>query len=84
MRILAISDSLRAASSNTEVLKAAQRLAPTGLEVVLYAGLGRSALIPTWTNPSPRGRCGRSGAKSASATGCSSVVPNTRTVCPAS
>ena len=41
MRILAVSGSLRAASSNTAVLKAAQRLAPTGLEVVLYAGLGR-------------------------------------------
>lgn len=41
MRILAVSGSLRAASSNTAVLKAAQRLAPTGLEVVLYDGLGR-------------------------------------------
>lgn len=41
MRILAIPANLRAASSNTAVLKAAQQLAPTGLEVVLYDGLGR-------------------------------------------
>jgi chromate reductase len=41
MRILAISGSLRAASSNTAVLKAAQQLAPADLEVVLYDGLGR-------------------------------------------
>ncbi|MBV9491094.1 MAG: NAD(P)H-dependent oxidoreductase [Verrucomicrobia bacterium] len=40
MRILAISGSLRAASSNTAVLKAAQRLAPADLEVALYDGLG--------------------------------------------
>ena len=41
MRILAISGSLRTASSNTAVLQAAQRLAPAGMEVVLYDGLGR-------------------------------------------
>lgn len=40
MRILAISGSLRAASSNTEVLRAAALLAPDGVEVALYGGLG--------------------------------------------
>ena len=40
MRILAISGSLRAVSSNTELLRAAARIAPAGMEVVLYGGLG--------------------------------------------
>ncbi|TWB63423.1 NADPH-dependent FMN reductase [Nitrospirillum viridazoti] len=39
MRILALSDSLRAASSNTAVLKAAALLAPAGVEVRLYDGM---------------------------------------------
>lgn len=39
MRLLAISGSLRAASSNRSALEAAQRLAPAGVEVVLYRGL---------------------------------------------
>ena len=40
MRILAISGSLRAASSNTATLQAAILLAPAGIEVTLYTGLG--------------------------------------------
>jgi chromate reductase len=40
MRLLAISGSLRAVSSNTAALQAAARLAPEGLEIVLYEGLG--------------------------------------------
>jgi chromate reductase len=40
MRILAISGSLRAASSNTALLRAAATLAPAGVEVALYGGLG--------------------------------------------
>jgi chromate reductase len=40
MRILAISGSLRAASSNTAALQAATLLAPAGIEVALYTGLG--------------------------------------------
>ena len=40
MRILAVSGSLRAASSNTEVLRAAALLAPEGVEVALYERLG--------------------------------------------
>jgi chromate reductase len=39
-RILAISGSLRAASSNTAVLRAAARLAPEDVELTLYGGLG--------------------------------------------
>jgi NAD(P)H-dependent FMN reductase len=39
VRILAISGSLRAASSNTALLRAAVSLAPEGVEVVLYEGL---------------------------------------------
>jgi chromate reductase len=41
MRILAISGSLRAASHNTALLRAAAELAPEGVEVVLYDGLDR-------------------------------------------
>lgn len=40
MRLLAISGSLRRVSSNTALLRAAATLAPPGVEVVLYAGLG--------------------------------------------
>jgi chromate reductase len=40
MRILAISGSLRASSSNTALLRAAIALAPPGVEVTLYDGLG--------------------------------------------
>jgi chromate reductase, NAD(P)H dehydrogenase (quinone) len=40
MRVLAIAGSLRAASSNQELLRAIARLAPAGTEVEVYAGLG--------------------------------------------
>jgi NAD(P)H-dependent FMN reductase len=40
MQIVAISGSLRATSSNAAVLRAAALLAPPGVEVLLYAGLG--------------------------------------------
>ena len=40
MRILAISGSLRLASSNTALLRAAALLAPEGVEITLYGGLG--------------------------------------------
>jgi NAD(P)H-dependent FMN reductase len=40
MRILAISGSLRSTSSNTNVLRAAQILAPPGVDVILYESLG--------------------------------------------
>ncbi len=40
MRILAISGSLRAASSNAAILRAAGALAPERVAVALYAGLG--------------------------------------------
>jgi len=38
--ILAISGSLRASSSNSAVIRAARELAPPGLSVVIYEGLG--------------------------------------------
>ena len=41
MRVLAISGSLRAASYNTALLRAAAQLAPDGVEVQLYEGLDR-------------------------------------------
>jgi chromate reductase, NAD(P)H dehydrogenase (quinone) len=40
MRILAISGSLRAVSSNTSALQALASLAPDGVEIALYRGLG--------------------------------------------
>jgi chromate reductase, NAD(P)H dehydrogenase (quinone) len=39
MKILAISGGLRAGSSNTAVLRAAARLAPAGVEIVLFEGI---------------------------------------------
>src|SRR5262245_39722250 len=39
MRILAISGSLQAASSNTTLLRAAIALAPKGVEIILYDGI---------------------------------------------
>jgi chromate reductase, NAD(P)H dehydrogenase (quinone) len=41
VRVLAISGSLRAASHNTALLRAAATLAPAGVEVELYDGLDR-------------------------------------------
>src|SRR5690349_8235590 len=41
MKILAISGSLRTGSSNTAVLRAAARLVPVGVEIVLYDGIAR-------------------------------------------
>lgn len=40
MKILAISGSLRAVSSNTALLRAAATLAPPGMEIAVYGGLG--------------------------------------------
>lgn len=40
MRLLAISGSLRRSSSNTLLLEAAARLAPEGVEVAIYDGIG--------------------------------------------
>lgn len=40
MRILAISGSLRAASANTRIVEALALLAPPGIEVSVYGGLG--------------------------------------------
>ncbi len=39
-RLLAISGSLRAVSSNTALLRAAATLAPNGMEIYVYGGLG--------------------------------------------
>ena len=40
MKIVAISGSLRAASTNTALVRAAAALAPIGMEVAIYDGLG--------------------------------------------
>jgi NAD(P)H-dependent FMN reductase len=40
MRVLALSGSLRAASINSALLRAAARLAPPGMAVTVFAGLG--------------------------------------------
>jgi NAD(P)H-dependent FMN reductase len=45
MRILALSGSLRAASTNTALLQAAAKAAPPGIAVDLYDGLGRLPLF---------------------------------------
>ena len=41
MRLVAISGSLRSASLNTSVLQAARRLAPGGVEIELFEGIGQ-------------------------------------------
>jgi len=48
MRILAISGSLRASSSNTRLLRAMAALAPKGVAVTLYEGL---ADLPHFGSP---------------------------------
>lgn len=53
MRILAISGSLRAASSNTALLGAVQRLAPAGTRVRLLAGAGTLPLFNPDLEPRP-------------------------------
>lgn len=45
MKVLAISGSLRAASLNTMLLRVVARLAPPGISVVLFDGLGRLPLF---------------------------------------
>ncbi len=45
MKILAISGSLRAASNNTMLLRALARLAPAGMNVDIYSGLGTLPLF---------------------------------------
>ena len=40
MRVLAISGSLRSQSSNTTLLRAAEMLAPTGVEIAIYDRIG--------------------------------------------
>lgn len=54
MKILAISGSLRKASLNTALLRAVARIAPTGIEVSLYRGLGDFPLFnPDIETPEP-------------------------------
>lgn len=54
MRILAISGSLRKASLNSALLRAVARIAPPGIEVVLYSGLGDLPLFnPDIETPEP-------------------------------
>jgi chromate reductase, NAD(P)H dehydrogenase (quinone) len=45
MRILGISGSLRNVSKNSALVRAAKLLAPTGVEVVIYEGLGHLPLF---------------------------------------
>jgi chromate reductase len=55
MRVLAISGSLRAASHNTTLLRAVARIAPPGIEVVLYRGIGDLPLFnPDIESPAPQ------------------------------
>jgi chromate reductase, NAD(P)H dehydrogenase (quinone) len=54
MRLLALSGSLRRASSNTALLGAASRLAPDGVEVTLFQGIGDLPLF----NPDVEGTAG--------------------------
>lgn len=54
MKLLALSGSLRAASENTRVLRAAARLAPAHVRVVVYSGLGELPLFnPDIEFPNP-------------------------------
>ncbi len=54
MDVLALSGSLRAASENTRLLRAVARLAPPGIEVEVYSGLGELPLFnPDIEFPNP-------------------------------
>ncbi|MBU1215398.1 MAG: NAD(P)H-dependent oxidoreductase [Gammaproteobacteria bacterium] len=54
MNILALSGSLRAASENTRLLHALAQVAPAGMRVVVYAGLGELPLFnPDIELPNP-------------------------------
>lgn len=54
MQILALSGSLRAASENTRLLRAAAHLAPADIRLVVYAGLGELPLFnPDIEFPNP-------------------------------
>lgn len=53
MHVLAISGSLRAASINSAFCRAAQRLAPPGLAVTVFAGLGELPLFNPDLEPDP-------------------------------
>ncbi len=54
MNILALSGSLRAASENTRLLRAVSRLAPPGIAVTIYPGLGELPLFnPDVEFPNP-------------------------------
>lgn len=54
MNILALSGSLRATSENTQLLHALAHLAPAGMEVVVYPGLGELPLFnPDIEFPNP-------------------------------
>ena len=54
MNILALSGSLRAASENTRLLRALACLAPAGMQVVVYSGLGELPLFnPDIEFPNP-------------------------------
>lgn len=54
MKILALSGSLRAASENTQLLRAVARLSPPEIEVTVYSGLGELPLFnPDIEFPNP-------------------------------
>lgn len=54
MRVLALSGSLRVTSENTRLLRALARLAPAGMEVIVYSGLGELPLFnPDIEFPNP-------------------------------
>ena len=54
MKILALSGGLRAASENTRLLRVLAQLAPGGMEVIVYSGLGELPLFnPDIEFPNP-------------------------------
>jgi chromate reductase, NAD(P)H dehydrogenase (quinone) len=53
MKILAISGSLRAASINSALLRAAVRLAPAGVDVTVFDGVGQLPLFNPDTESNP-------------------------------
>jgi NAD(P)H-dependent FMN reductase len=53
MRVLGISGSLRAASINSALLRATARLAPPGVTVIVFQGVGRLPLFNPDLEPQP-------------------------------
>jgi hypothetical protein len=84
IRVLAISGSLREASANSALVRAAAQLAPPGVQVAIFSELEQLPLFnPTWIPNRRRGRSPHSDTRCNRPTRSCSPVLNTHMACPA-